>query len=180
MDDDNPYRSPLTVDSRPRIERAEPKAPRPIGLALLSVFQTLLGISSLIVFFKVANGTVSVALIPALIMTLGHGVVSTSSGIGMWLGIRWGWWLATLHSVYLIVRDGAGVTNSALFADRGSVPDMVGVVVVQFLLLLWLLRPNVLEFCALKQLNKPTAVAVLTGISLALLVFGAAIEDVVQ
>jgi hypothetical protein len=112
-------------------------------------------------------------------------VLAIASGVGMWRGAKWGWWLASFSYVYSIFRNGSALLTVVAMADeleggaRG--PEYYFVkhtvrIIVHFLLFLYFFKKNVLDFFGLQTLNKSQAISILCGICIAITTVASAIS----
>jgi hypothetical protein len=154
---------------------------RPIGVTLLSILAILggigfVGLGALTTFFLLSTdeprviaerlATIGIPL-PLLIVGLAFLIVlSIGSGAGMWVGERWGWYLATFGYAYAIVRNlnaiwiTHGIFSSLTPADMAAMPHGLGYyyfkfsarVVIAALILLYLFKINVREFFQVRDL----------------------------
>ena len=118
--------------------------------------------------------------IPPVFLIIGGlflAILTFATGIGLWLGTKWGWWLASFYCVYSIFRNCTGMLNALVAIDqfegssRGPEYYMVkhvGRIVVYFLLYLYLFKGNVLEYFRSKTVNKGLATSILFGICFAI------------
>ncbi|QEG02806.1 hypothetical protein Mal15_69270 [Stieleria maiorica] len=130
--------------------------------------------------------------IPYVLLVIGVmflAILTIASGVGMWMGTKWGWWLASFYYVYGIFRNGSALFTVVTMADqleggtRGPEYYMTkhGVrIVIHCLLVLYFFKPNVLEFFDMTTVNKARAVGVLVGICTALAVAMSAIGFVID
>lgn len=87
------------------------KKKRPLGVSIISFFSIVGGVCILLIQFWFAanfedisaSTGFSVVLLFGSILFLG--LLYLSSGIGMWLGKWWGWWLAIFGFVYSVLRS---------------------------------------------------------------------------
>ncbi|WP_182870173.1 hypothetical protein [Stieleria mannarensis] len=130
--------------------------------------------------------------IPFALLVIGMmflSILTIASGVGMWMGTKWGWWLASFYYVYSIFRNGSALFTVVTMADqlegsaRGPEYYMTkhGVrIVIHCLLVFYFFKPNVLEFFDMASVNKARAVGVLvgicTGLAVAMSVFGLAVD----
>lgn len=98
--------------------------------------------------------TIGVSPLGALLGILLLAIVGLGSGIGMWLGLRWGWWLAAFYYVHAILRSLSALGNLAAMADEfeGRL-DLEyhywkhgGRIAVYTLILIYFFRPGVLAY----------------------------------
>ena len=111
--------------------------------------------------------------------------LTIASGVGMWIGTKWGWWLAAFYYVYSIFRNASALLTIAAMAEqlqvsaRGPEYYMIkhgGRIVVHFLLFMYFFKGNVLQFFRLEALSKPKAIGILIGICIAITVVTSAIS----
>ncbi len=111
-------------------------------------------------------------------------LLSIASGVGMWMGTKWGWWLASFYYIDSICRNGSALFTVIAIADqleggnRGPEYYMIkhgGRIIIHFLLFLYFFKGNVLEFFGLQTLSKVRAVGILVGICVAITVAMSAI-----
>lgn len=101
-------------------------------------------------------------------------VIAFASGIGMWLGTRWGWWCATFYYVYSIARYGNALLlvdgfAEALEDDSRELESYYfkfgALIVFHFLLLLYFFKPNVVEYFGVSDIHKGKAVGLLVAVT---------------
>jgi hypothetical protein len=94
------------------------------------------------------------------------GALGLASGVGMWRGAAWGWWLAGFYYLYAIYRNA-----NALFLISGMAEQLageargpgyyyvkhVGRIITHSLVLFYLFRENVLAYFGLGQIEKGRA-----------------------
>jgi hypothetical protein len=160
--------------------------PRPVGISILAVLHFIGGIllfgSQFLLFanLQAMEESLRAIGIPPVLLIIGVmflAVLAIASGVGMWMGAKWGWWLASFYYVYSIFRNGSALLTVVAMADqleggsRGPEYYMIkhGVrIIVHFLLFLYFFKGNVLEFFGLETLSKPKAIGVLVGICIAI------------
>lgn len=161
---------------------------RPAGVSILAVLHLiggvlLLGAQVLLLanFDRLQEGMYAVGIPPVLLV---FGVmllagIALASGIGMWLGTRWGWWCATFYYVYSIARNANAFLMVSDLSDaleggtRGPgyyYAKFGGRVVVHFLLLLYFFKSNVVAYFGMDDVHKGKAVGILIAVTAA--VFG--------
>jgi hypothetical protein len=99
------------------------------------------------------------------------------SGIGMWRGTRWGWWLGAFSYSYAVARAASGLLFVSGFSGglegltdadyRKLGIKFSGRIVVSSLLFLYFFKSTVLAFFGLETLSKAKATAALIGTTLA-------------
>lgn len=155
---------------------------RPFGTTLIGLFNVIGGsfgfFSTLFVLFGSLDRNISKA--PSLLSTsIGpYWLILTSipfffSGIGLWRGKRWGWWLASFFETSALVT---GLCNLALFPPSLQKQEAAGALSHSFsyyylkelaglsfsiLVLYYLFRPKVRGFCELLALNLRKAILIL-------------------
>lgn len=159
-------------------------AGRPFGVTILSVLGILSGVlGSLVVVMSFASQanldelTQQVGMPPWLFLgSLAFtALMSFFSGVGMWGGKRWGWWLASFGFVYAIFKDANAVWMIPTLIERYGTPDRGAAfyyakygfrILLSAVILAYLYRPKVRGFFYL-QVSKLWSLAVLVGSVLA-------------
>lgn len=159
-------------------------APRPTLITILAILNILGGLSVFITQL-VAWGNLKQAAIQSSIsitqLLLGFiflAVLSVSSGIGMWLGQKWGWWLGAFNELYVIPRR-INVLLAALSMYSGTEGDELtriirsaGQILVSIVLLFYFYRHNVLDYFGLAEFPKWKSIIILFGgLALVILIF---------
>ncbi|MEQ8788655.1 MAG: hypothetical protein RIC55_20260 [Pirellulaceae bacterium] len=184
MMNDNPYRSPTAETPPPNSDRQRITVNRPIGVTILAVLH-LLGGALLFVsqFLLLANldtldeSFQAIGISPVLVLggLMLLACLATASGVGMWIGAKWGWWLASFYYVYSVFRNASAMmtivamTNSLAAIGLGPEEYLLkhaGRMLIHFLLLLYFFKSNVLYYFGLEQFNKAKAIGILVGICL--------------
>ena len=76
---------------------------RPNGISILSVLHILaVVIGAIIVTITMMRGQTPAWIVVAFLFTF---ALALASGIGMWKGRKWGWYLGTFYYLYEIVRN---------------------------------------------------------------------------
>ncbi|HYO23556.1 MAG TPA: hypothetical protein VEQ85_01255 [Lacipirellulaceae bacterium] len=104
----------------PDADSMQVKPPRPAGIAILSALAIFGGlvIGGLLLYFalylppserrRMGQGVSETLGVPPslLIASVAFlGLLGAASGIGMWLGRKWGWWLGSFWQVYALFRN---------------------------------------------------------------------------
>ena len=162
------------------------KPDRPIGLSILAVLHLLGGLVLFAIQFLLwtrvdqMKQPLQVIGMPPVILLAGVmflSLLGIISGIGMWTGARWGWWVAAFYYVYGVFRNAGALIAVAQLAEhleggpRGPAYYVVkhsGRIVVHALILLYLMKANVLEFFDQQSLSKPKALGLLAAICTAI------------
>jgi hypothetical protein len=153
---------------------------RPVGTSILAVIHIAGGILGAIVTVFLVNqlgknpeahhGLAALGLPPALLIVaivfiFGLGI---ASGIGMWKGRKWGWYLGSFYYMYSIIRNlNALVTIPMLMnsmppeelANMSKGPSYYyikhgGRVIIHLLLYLYFFKGSVREYFSLTEQNK--------------------------
>jgi hypothetical protein len=180
---DNPYESPrasAALESSP----PPPRPPRPLGVRILAALHILGGLALLV--FEVMQWIYVTPMADvewaraalfgmfardALVCLLAFG-----SGIGLWFGATWGWWLAGLFYMQAIFGQ---VGRLIAYAEVAGGLDPATVIwhivlpsawriVVSLLLCAYLLKHNVRAYFFVAHLSTPKALAILLGLAIAL------------
>lgn len=183
----------------PDADYMQVKPPRPAGIAILSILAILGGImiAGLLLYFAVylppskrremgqgVSETLGVApsLLIAAVVFLG--VLGTASGIGMWLGRKWGWWLGSFWYLFATFRNANALfvtyqLSSTMPAEElAALPGGVGKyylkfgarVIISALLYWYFFKSNVREFFGVQDAPLWKASAAQVGVCIAILV----------
>ncbi len=116
----NPYDSPLSNASEPIAAPYDPTIPRPVGVSILAVLHFIGGILLFgVQFLMFANLNAmeeslrTIGIPPALLIVavMFLAALAIASGVGMWIGTKWGWWLAAFYYVYSIFRNASALLS---------------------------------------------------------------------
>ncbi len=139
-------------------------ATRPVGVSILAVLHLIGGIllfgAQFLLFanLQAMGESLRSIGIPPVLLIIGVmflAVLAIASGVGMWMGTKWGWWLASFYYVYSIFRNCSALLTVFTIADqlegdsRGPEYYMTkhGVrIIVHLLLFLYFFNGNVLAF----------------------------------
>ncbi|EMI47185.1 putative membrane protein [Rhodopirellula sp. SWK7] len=180
----NPYDSPLfaSVSTSGASENAPRPTERPVGVSVLAVLHILGGLVlfgvQFLMFARLDSMEESLRAmgIPPVLVIVGVmflSVLTIASGIGMWMGTRWGWWLAAFYYVYGVLRNASALYTVVSMADQleGTArgPEFYMIkhsvrIVIQSLLLMYFFKGNVLDYFDLSTLKKGKALGILVGI----------------
>lgn len=163
---------------------------RPTGISILAVLHIVGGVLGFMVtmFLVVqfgrnqeaqqaltALGLPPALLIAAIVFIFG---LAIASGIGMWKGRKWGWYLGSLYYMYSVVRNANALITIPMLINSIPPEELAGArhgpsyyyvkhggrVLVHFLLYLYFFKSNVREFFSLAEQKKWKPV--LAGLSL--------------
>jgi hypothetical protein len=183
---ENPYVAPTAFSEQSVDGSPEPPGERPIGVSILAVLH-LIGGALVFAFeiFAFANrGTLVNGLeeigIPPIVLFVALTFVAVlilASGVGMWLGTKWGWWLASFYYAHTVLRNAFAVltalaTSESIEGTKRTLEYYLiryGMrLVVSALLLAYLFKGNVLSFFGLRRISKLKALGVLFGLGIAI------------
>ncbi|TWT89093.1 hypothetical protein Mal64_25850 [Pseudobythopirellula maris] len=174
-----PKDSPTTPDSEPNAfptdgPEATTPAKRPVGVAILMVLHLIGGVLLLgmTIFLAVLDpeaefwqmmqqvGLPQVLLVAGMLLL---SLLAIGSGVGMWLGTRWGWWLTAFYYAYSVARNASALLSPGMIAEEFGEPEegltkhylKFGVrVVIHALLLAYLFKQNVLAYFGMSGVSK--------------------------
>lgn len=166
------------------------KEGRPVGITILMILHMLGGMALLIltivfsVFDLPAEATSAFADIgfSKVMLILGVfflTVLGMASAIGMSIGAKWGWWLGAFYYIYSLFRNASAILTIYALSDQ---IDLEGAdrgpsyyyfkhglrILIHLLIFCYFFKENVLEFFEMKGLNKKRAVAIMTGVCIAI------------
>ncbi len=185
--DVNPYQPPTVLSPALPSQEAGQSGPtrRPIGIWILSGIHSLAGIFFLIATVSFLHRLRSPdfgtgPLHPLLgYLTVVAGVLSVlgaSSGIGMWQGARWGWWLGTFYYVWAVLGVVADFLMALSWFSQMDVQSLaisfairLTQLVIHALILAYLFKRNVRAFFQLQSLRIDQALIPLVIIAVILL-----------
>lgn len=166
---DQPF--PFAVPSRPARSVPVPRT-RPRVVSILAVLHVLGGVALLVMIvgfgrqFGAIGPVMGTSPLFAQLSVSFLGVLTLASGVGMWRGAAWGWWLAGFYYVYAIYRNANALLVISSMADqlageaRGPgyyYVKHVGRVVTHSLVLFYLFQESVLAYFGLPHLDKRRA-----------------------
>jgi hypothetical protein len=177
----NPYQPPTTLAPTPTEDRQGPHGLRPLGIWLLSGLHLIVGL----VFLTLGIGLLIAAAAGVhdatgpiqfdWIVTLGLTALAAyaiASGVGLWRGSRWGWWLSAFYYVAATINfagEGTGMVWRVSQVEQEILPFIVPAIllrmVVHVLLVLYLFKRSVRDFFGLQSLSMVKAIAILTAIT---------------
>jgi len=134
---------------------------RPIGITILSLLGVIGGLSLLIFSFFLAEslasateltGISSIAMRANMAILGSWGLVS---GIGMWKGRKWGWWLGATYISYSVLRNANALLTISDISSQFPDQDIdttkyyikhTGRVIFHSLIACYYFKGNVLDF----------------------------------
>jgi len=153
---------------------------RPVGISILAVLNIVGGVLGAIVGIflviqlgknpEVQQGLAMIGLPPALLKVAYFLIfgLAIASGIGMWKGRKWGWYLGSFSYMYSIVRNANALVTLPLLMNSIPPEDLANMdrdpsyyyvkhgsrVIVSFLVYLYFFKGNVREFFSLTEQKK--------------------------
>jgi hypothetical protein len=161
----NPYQPPLVAVPTLADEQSSGKRPalRPIGIWLLSGLHLLFGVLFVVLtLFALRQSTVYPWIYPLWMTTICGlmAVMAVATSIGLWLGQRWGWWLAAFYYVWGslgVVADSLLVFSRLGHVDAESVANILPSKLIQLaihlLILVYLFKGTVRAFFHLQSIS---------------------------
>lgn len=152
---------------------------RPIGITILSILHFTGGVGTIIFYFFFNNllnqvsdelGFSSIVMIASIVFL---GLLSIITAIGMWLGKRWGWWLAAFYYIYAMIRYGNHIITVLTAPDWMLVNVKVSYlvtkdiirIIIHGLIFIYFFKNNVKDFFRLTNLSKKKVILILVGIT---------------
>ena len=132
---------------------------RPIGISILAVLNIAFGILGAIytVGLTIFGSPLAFRIVTAVFIF----GLAIASGIGMWNGRKWGWYLGSFWYMYSIVRNAIALLLLIFvppeeLSNTGAHPPYYyfGRLIVFFLLYLYLFKGNVRDFFSLPEQKK--------------------------
>ncbi|MEW6104542.1 MAG: hypothetical protein AB1630_12135, partial [bacterium] len=159
---------------------------RPLGITIFSIIYILVGMGIFIIqiLFGKKMGDVSSLGISQLAFTISItflGLLSFASGIGMWLGKKWGWWLGAFYCVYGVLRQvNVIIMLPGIIAQFGEPQQGIeyywikyaGRILCYSLLFLYFFKRNVREYFDLEEYPKKKAIFILIGVAFGIVASG--------
>jgi hypothetical protein len=176
----NPYQPPSPLPDDPTIELP---ATRPVGISILAVLHAVGGVLIcalgvyLVTQFKEQDRS-SIIAWATITLTPLFAVLGIGTGIGLWLGKKWAWWLATFY-YFQFALGGVIVLSSILVAhaafDRPLTERSaeltgkhLGRLLIFSLLSWYMTRRNVFAHFEFQRLTRLRALCILAGVILLL------------
>jgi hypothetical protein len=181
----NPYQPP---DATALPSESEPvhseRGPRPVGIWILSGLHVLVGVLFLAaaIAFQVAaaigvedaTGPIEADwVLTSLFCALA--AYAIISGVGLWRGARWGWWLSAFYWVGMAMNwigEGSATIWKMRHDDPRLLATLVAIVLVRlvfhFFLVLYHFKHTVRSFFGLHSLRMVRTIAILAGIGIAI------------
>lgn len=164
-------------------EIAESSYDRPAGISFLAVILAIGGglgiVLQLIAFSKLEDlsevlGVSAVLVQGALLLLSGSAL---AAAVGMWIGAKWGWWLALFYFAYAVTRNANAFLSISSLADQfGASGEFRSTNYVKYgirmvwnaLLLAYLCRENASFYFRTTETSKWKALGIVFGISIGL------------
>lgn len=176
----NPYQSPLLHDLALPAEPALDDGRRPFGIWLLSMLHLLGGVLCAVgmcfVLWESFASRGAQLEPPSWVMTTFlaiYGFLLLGSGLGMWLGARWGWWLGNFVYMWNLVVGLVQIpillwnSGGSIVTDDPSrlVQNAISLAVMS-LIVLYFFKRSVRDFFRLSSLKTGFALLLLGLVSL--------------
>jgi hypothetical protein len=152
---------------------------RPVGISILSILHILGGVllaglmvASPFIFSREPEiaARLSDMGIPLVLLYVGIlflTVLTLGSGIGMWIGAKWGWYLGLLYNMYSTIRNLFALLHVYLLVDPTAAEEMGASsrgpeyyyfkfavrAVIHSLILLYFFKGNVVNYFGIKDRN---------------------------
>jgi hypothetical protein len=160
---------------------------RPIGVTILALLMAISGLGLLIlqlIAFSVLNEASSLVgvtntFFQAAIGFLGF--LGVAGGVGMWLGKKWGWWLALFYFAYAITRNVNALLSISDISDQyGALEQSLTSYYIKYgirilwnvLLLYFMCRENVMSYFNTTETKKWKALLIVFVVCIAIFVAG--------
>lgn len=155
---------------------------RPIGITILSILVLVGGIGIILTQIKFyanlneLSTELGISLIAFFVSVLFLIVLSIGSGIGMWLGKKWGWWLGAFYYVHAILRYvyaliTAIIMNEQLKDTSRSAEyyliTYMGRIVIHALILRYYFKDNVMEYFNISSYSKVKSALIVIVVGIA-------------
>jgi hypothetical protein len=177
----NPYQAPVVSAPTLADEQflADASYRRPLGVLILSGLHLLVGLLFLLMFVLVAwlvfGGRPTSRGLPIwVVLSLFAFIIllALATGVGLWRGSRWGWWLTAFFYVWAALSAVPEVVflwwrfewNIELLAL--VLPQKLILFAIHVAILLYLFKGTVRGFCKVKSVPVLTALTVLSVIAL--------------
>jgi hypothetical protein len=183
----NPYQPPLIDETQTSAEALQSeRGPRPVGIWLLSGLHVFVGVVFLAaaIAFQIAaalgvedaTGPIEADwLLTGLFCALA--TYAILSGVGLWRGDRWGWWLSAFYWVGMLVNwigEGSVTVWKMWQPDWVFLVSLTAVVLLRFLIHFFLVvyhfKRSVREFFGLERVGMVKTIAMLSAIWMGLAV----------
>ncbi len=181
----NPYAAPAVIAPLVTEDQLQPLRRRPIGIWILSGLHLLVGLAFLslpiivigmwLLNIPQAGGVKEPEwLIVGLLC--GVSALAIVTGIGLWRGSRWGWWLAAFYYVSsafsftfeMPVRIWQSLREDELFAVIA--PLLLVRLAIHYLLAAYFFKRSVRAFYRLESLSIVKAIIILLSVTVALFI----------
>jgi hypothetical protein len=167
---------------------------RPKGISILAVLHLIGGVIGAIAiiplvltFIEVPEASqaldeMGIPPISVLINLTFILIITIASGIGMWRGKRWGWYLGSFYYLYSVFRNASALISLPRMLAYIPPEEMenaqhqpsfyyakhIGRVIVHFLFYLYFFKGNVREFFSITEQKKWQPIAIEFGICVAI------------
>ena len=181
---ENPYQPPVVAAPTSEVKQLAERGPRPLGIWLLSGLHVLVGLAFV-------TGAIALQVAAAAgwedatgpieadwLLTCGLCALATyaiASGVGLWRGDRWGWWLSAFYWVGVAMNwigEGSASLWKSRHEDNGFLIGLAAMVLLRLLfhvyLVLYHFKHSVRSFFGLQSLHMVRTIGILAAIGIAL------------
>lgn len=159
---------------------------RPFGVKIIAILMLLGGIILLITqisAFKILSEASSLLGVSSLFFQAAFGflgLLGVAGGVGMWVGQKWGWWLAIFYFTYSLTRNlNMLVSIPGIMEQYGASSNVAGHYIKYGLRVLWdilllnyMCRESITSFFKTTETNKLNALLTVFGICVGIFVIG--------
>lgn len=166
----------------PEVSSVNLRPNRPLGVSILSILHFIGGVGLLLLIplmlsqfdgLKQEGQGAGISAFANLLGTAFIAVLSLATGVGLWKGTRWGWWVGAFYYAYAIARNLSALIMTSDMADefaderRGIAYYLVKHsvrIAIHFLILLYFFKGNVREYFGVSDVSKREALIKLISI----------------
>jgi hypothetical protein len=165
---------------------------RPAGVSLLAILIGLGGgallITQLLVFNKLSEASSALGISTMLLQGgIGFlGLLGLAASVGMWLGKKWGWWLALFYFAYAVSRNVNVMISIASLTEQWGIPSQgIGMTYAKYgirvlwngSLLFYLCRESATTFFGTTETKKWKVLLIVFALCAAIFVIGSFLQE---